>query len=173
MDRDDLIARLGYEIHTNRELGMMLRCEKPLAVFSDVEDAFPSSVLRYLRMFDRHVQTGWFIKREHRVSFDARGESRVHLTVLYALPAEAWRIDEMIGLRSDMSALQARSTAEQLYGRGFDEIAVWRLSHRSLLRLLRHLLDCQPSKTSRAWRDCRGCLRGCIATRITALEGGH
>jgi hypothetical protein len=31
---------LGYEIHTNHELGMMLRGEKPLAVFSDVEDVF-------------------------------------------------------------------------------------------------------------------------------------
>ena len=90
---------LGYQIHTNRELGMMLRREKPLAVFCDVEGAFPLSVLRYLRMFDRHVISGTLVKREHREPFDFRGERRVVLTLLYALPEEAWRIDAMIDLR--------------------------------------------------------------------------
>jgi len=128
--------RLGYQIHTNRELGMMLRCEKPLAVFSDVEDAFPSSVLRYLRMFDRHVQTGWFIKREHRVSFDARGESRVHLTVLYALPAEAWRIDEMICLRSDMSAWKSEHERREgtLLGYTEKQNDIWAASREELMQ---------------------------------------
>jgi len=93
---------LSYQIHTNRELGMMLRCEKPLAVFAEIEHAFPQSLLRYLRMFDRHVQTGRFVKREHRVPIDV-GERGVLLTVLYALPKEAWRIDEMIRLRHGMS----------------------------------------------------------------------
>ena len=93
---------LGYQIHTNRELGMMLRREKPLAVFCDIEDAQPESVRRYLRMFDRHVLSGKFVKREHREPFDFRGRPRTVLTILYALPDEAWRIDEMMKLRQQM-----------------------------------------------------------------------
>ena len=57
---------LEYRIHTNRELGMMLRREKPLAIFSDVEDAFPTVLFRYLRLFDRHVKSGQLVKREKR-----------------------------------------------------------------------------------------------------------
>src|SRR4051794_12908134 len=91
--------RLGYQIHTNRELGMMLRGEKPLAVFSDVEGFFPAEVVRYLRMFDRHVEAGRFVKREHRSTFKVSGEERVLLTVLYALPSQTARIDEMLSLR--------------------------------------------------------------------------
>jgi hypothetical protein len=91
--------RLGYQIHTNRELGMMLRGEKPLAVFSDVQGSFPAVVTRYLRMFDRHVQAGRFVKREHRTTIEVRGEKRVLLTVFYAVPAEKARIDEMLRLR--------------------------------------------------------------------------
>jgi hypothetical protein len=93
---------LGYQIHTNRELGMMLRREKPLAVFSDVADAFPPLLLRYLRMFDRHVQTGRFVKREHREP--GQGAHHALLIILYALPEEAWRIDAMVRLRHEASA---------------------------------------------------------------------
>jgi len=96
--------RLGYKIHTNCELGMMLRGEKPLAVFSDVEGSFPAAVVRYLRIFDRHVQSGCFVKREHRSTIEVSGKKRVLLTVLYALPAEMARIDEMLRLRQDMSS---------------------------------------------------------------------
>jgi hypothetical protein len=95
---------LGYQIHTNRELGMMLRGEKPLAVFADVEGFFPALVLRYLRIFDRHARTGRFIKREHRVPIDIRGNHHVLLTILYALPEQAWRIDSMIELCNHIPA---------------------------------------------------------------------
>jgi hypothetical protein len=50
---------LGYRIHTNRELGMMLRREKPLAMFSSgIEGDFGEPLRRYLQMFDRHVEAG-------------------------------------------------------------------------------------------------------------------
>ncbi len=94
---------LGYELHTNRELGLMLRRQKPLAIFSDVEGTFPEVVLRYLRMFDRHVLAGEFVKAEHRHRFNLRGELRVILMILYALADEAWRIDEMIELHEQPS----------------------------------------------------------------------
>jgi len=92
----------GYQLHTNRELGMMLRRQKPLAVFIDGEDVFPASVLRYLRMFDRHAQAGRLVRREHRFAANIHGTDRVLLTILYALPDEAWRIDEMIGLHAEL-----------------------------------------------------------------------
>ncbi|HEX3652625.1 MAG TPA: hypothetical protein VHU18_07370 [Rhizomicrobium sp.] len=92
-------ARLGYRIHTNRELGMMLRHEKPLAVFCDVEDVFPAVLSRYLRLFDGHVQSGRLIKREYRETVDIRGACRTLLTIFYALPEESWRIDAMLELR--------------------------------------------------------------------------
>jgi len=119
--------RLGYQIHTNRELGMMLRGEKPLAVFSDFEDVFPQVLLRYLRIFDRYVLTGRFVKREHRASADIKGEAHILLTVLFAVPAEAWRIDEMINLRSNMSAWTAEQERKEgtLLGYTDEQNDIW------------------------------------------------
>ncbi len=85
---------LGYVIHTNRELGLMLRGLKPLAHFADVHEPFPDVLLRYLRLFDRHVDGGVFVKREF-VQF--AGHRRMH-RILYALPGEAWRIDAFLDL---------------------------------------------------------------------------
>jgi hypothetical protein len=61
-----------YLIHTNRELGLMLKGTKPLAMFADGEDYFPEAVLRYLRMFDRHVESGRFTRRD-MVAVDSKG----------------------------------------------------------------------------------------------------
>jgi hypothetical protein len=79
---------------------MMLRGEKPLAVFHDVEDAFPAAVLRYLRMFDRHVRAGTLVKQEQREHVEVPGLRHEFLTVFYAPPAEVWRIEAMIELRA-------------------------------------------------------------------------
>lgn len=95
---------LGYQLHTNRELGMMLRQEKPLAAFSDVEGFFPLVMLRYLRMFDRHARAGRFVKHEHRTPINIRGERHVLHTIFYALPDQAWRIDAMIELHTRADA---------------------------------------------------------------------
>lgn len=92
-------ALLGYKLHTNNELGMMLRGEKPLAVFSEVDGLFVWVVPRYLRMFDRHVEAGRFVRRKHRKPVMIDGKPRTSVTVLYALPHDAWRIDAMIELR--------------------------------------------------------------------------
>ena len=79
---------------------MMLRGEKPLAVFMDGYGYFLDAMVRYLRMFDRHVDAGRFVKAEYVEPDNSRGP---HLlgwqTILYALPGEAWRTDAMIALR--------------------------------------------------------------------------
>lgn len=78
---------------------MMLRGEKPLAVFADGYERFPEAVQRYLRLFDRQVATGRFLKRDYVVPEpDRKGILGWH-TIIYALPEEAWRVDEMIELR--------------------------------------------------------------------------
>jgi len=91
---------LPYRIHTNRELGMMLRGEKPLAVFCDGYEWFPDAVLRYLRLFDRHAAAGTLVKREYVLpDYTRRPDLKGWHTILYALPGEEWRIDAMIALR--------------------------------------------------------------------------
>jgi hypothetical protein len=91
---------LGYAIHTNRELGFMLRGSKPLAVFSDAYGQFPAAVLRYLRIFDRYVAEGAFVKCDY---VELRGKPPVPLhVILYATPNEEWRIEAMLELREQM-----------------------------------------------------------------------
>lgn len=84
-----------YLIHTNRELGLMLKGVKPLAKFVDGEGRFPEAVTRYLRLFDRYVATGRLVRRDHIIPHEKAGA--LHL-VYFALPHEAWRIQAMIDL---------------------------------------------------------------------------
>ena len=93
---------LGYALHTNRELGLMLGGAKPLAVFSQIDGDFPGPVRRYLRMFDRHVRAGTLVRRDHREVLQSDG-AHLHV-VLFARPEEAWRIDAMIDLRRHLGA---------------------------------------------------------------------
>jgi hypothetical protein len=100
MSVSDLSARLGYQIHTNRELGLMLQGIKPLAFFYAVYEQFPEVLARYLKMFDRHVADGRFVRRDYVVlSPRVRG---VHY-VYFARPQEDWRIDAMIELNRYMA----------------------------------------------------------------------
>lgn len=90
---------LPYRVHTNFELGMMLRGEKPLAVFCDWEGAIQPALQRYLRMFDRHVAAGKFIRRDHSTPGNDEFSIPGRWMVLFALPEEGWRIDAMIDLK--------------------------------------------------------------------------
>ena len=88
-----------YLIHTNRELGLMLAGIKPLAVFVDAKDHFPEIVVRYLRLFDKHVLNGKMCRRDHFLPWGFDKNLTLH-RILFALPGEEWRIDEMITLKS-------------------------------------------------------------------------
>ena len=88
-----------YLIHTNRELGLMLAGLKPLAVFADAKDHFPDVVVRYLRLFDKHVGIGALTRRDHFSPWGNGKKLTLH-RILFALPGEEWRIDEMITLMS-------------------------------------------------------------------------
>jgi len=89
-------SRLPYVLHTNRELGLMLSGRKPLAVFGDGAGCHPDVVNRYLRLFDRHVASGRFVRRDQVIS--NQGGHPLHY-VLFALPEEEWRIDAMLELK--------------------------------------------------------------------------
>jgi len=107
---------LPYLVHTNRELGLMLRGVKPLAVFGWIEGHEIDFVLRYLRMFDRHVTAGRFVKHE-RV---CRVHQLPHLSyfqVYYTLPGQEWRVGayvELLGLPGRWTAARERRLGELL-----------------------------------------------------------
>ena len=85
---------LPYLIHTNRELGLMLKGAKPLAVFGWIEGYEIDSVSRYLRMFDRHVAGGSFAKHQ-RVRPVPQLPNLREYQVCYTLPGHEWRVDAL------------------------------------------------------------------------------
>lgn len=87
---------LPYKVHTNRELFLMLRGTKPLAVFFDVcSDRSDFGVIFEERLFDPYVAEGRFIKRVQQ-GIRIRGSDREFCRVLYALVGEEWRVDAYI-----------------------------------------------------------------------------
>ncbi len=90
------VDELPYKVHTNRELSLMLKGEKPLSVF---HESFPSNTEFEVipeRYFAPYVEAGLFLTSEF-INPDARGgEMRF---VLYAAKGEEWRIRAYILLR--------------------------------------------------------------------------
>ena len=117
---------LGYALHTNRELGMMLKGQKPLAMFSDRYGRFPEVVIRYLRLFDRYVERGLLIKREY-VELRQLASSRYVHVVLYAAPREQWRIEAMQALRwrGDWGSGECEKAEGKLLGYTDEQNDLW------------------------------------------------
>ena len=88
LDIDDL----PYQVHSNRELLLMLQNKKPLAVFStnyppeSSEDTVPEP------LFEPFVHSGRFVKREV-VETPSDADRQPIRRVFYALPGEEWRVD--------------------------------------------------------------------------------
>lgn len=93
----DVLRALPYPVHTNRELGLMLAGEKPLASFVDGKDCFPNVVVRYLRLFSRHVADGRIVRFDHYSDVSGRKPYVKH-RILFALPGEEWRMQALIDL---------------------------------------------------------------------------
>src|SRR2546422_911191 len=66
---------LPYQVHTGRELALMLEGRKPLAAFWDAHAPAPDQKAIPERLFDPHVAAGRFIKRERIFQENAAGES--------------------------------------------------------------------------------------------------
>lgn len=92
---------LSYATHTNRELNLMLKGQKPLASF--VGQYPPHLEIEEIpeRLFDPYVVLGRFVKREY-VEIDSASGRKLR-RVLYALPSEDWRIDAYILLHETAS----------------------------------------------------------------------
>ena len=88
---------LPYKVHTNSELGLMLKGIKPLAIFSDSYEIFLESLVRYLRCFDRCVDEGMLTRWElvRPMHFPHRPDIRGIHHVYYTLPGEEWRASAM------------------------------------------------------------------------------
>jgi hypothetical protein len=97
------LRQLPYLVHTNRELGLMLRGTKPLAYFMDIVGHEPDLCIRYWRMFDRHVAEGRLIGRELIKAVPDLPELRSR-SLFYALPGHEWRIDAMLMLLDEPGA---------------------------------------------------------------------
>ena len=93
----DVLRALPYLVHTNRELGLMLRGIKPMAMFSDIAGHEPECMIRYHRMFGRHVADGRINRRVIHKPVPQRPDW-LSRRVFYTLPTEDWRVDAMLEL---------------------------------------------------------------------------
>ena len=121
--RPDMPKEIGP--HEGRELGLMLTGVKPLAMFSDI---VPSSYEWPDALFEPHVSSGVLLKKEFLTEL-AGGHTVRHL--FFALPKEAWRIEEAYALSlacfapgSD-EAYESCSQLGRLLGYGENEIQVF------------------------------------------------
>jgi hypothetical protein len=124
------LRQLPYLVHTNRELGLMLRGAKPLAYFMDVVGREPDICIRYWRMFDRHVAVGRLIRREVIEPCPDLPQLE-YRRLFYALPGHEWRVDAMLTLLNEPGAWsdgRERRFGELLGYEGW-QIDYW-LTHR-------------------------------------------
>ncbi|MES1201755.1 MAG: hypothetical protein ABUS57_09950 [Pseudomonadota bacterium] len=83
-----------HPIHTNRELLMMLRGEKPFAAFVQELEFITEAGVLAGQHFDRYVADGTLVRRDHDYNSDGIALRRI----LFARPGEEWRFDEYIAL---------------------------------------------------------------------------
>lgn len=87
---------LPYKVHTNRELALMLKGDKPLAVFTEPLPSNPDFDLIPEKRFAPYVESG-LLRLSECVIADARGA--MNRFVFYAVKGEEWRINAYILLK--------------------------------------------------------------------------
>ena len=85
------LDELPYQLHTSRELALMLAGEKPLSVFAGAHPPYSEVEEIPERLFDPYVSARRFVKAEYLEPAQA-GASQMIRRVFYALPDEVWRI---------------------------------------------------------------------------------
>ncbi|MDA9403042.1 hypothetical protein [Bradyrhizobium sp. CCBAU 45389] len=125
--------QLPYLVHTNRELGLMLRGVKPLAYFMEIVGREPDACLRYWRMFDRQVAVGRLMRREVIEPCPDLPQLEYRM-LFYTLPGHEWRVDAMLVLLNEPGAWsddRERRFGELLGYEGW-QIDYWLTHRRSL-----------------------------------------
>jgi hypothetical protein len=105
---------LPYQIHTSRELALMLGGVKPFAAFTEEYPSLTDDSVIPERLFDRYVAAGRFVKREYVGTKVLKGYRTRR--VLYARPDEAWRIDAYILLLHTGEVTGWNETLERMEG---------------------------------------------------------
>jgi hypothetical protein len=126
---------LPYLVHTNRELGLMLRGQKPMACFMHFPEVMPLSVARYLRIFDGYFTKDRFTKQLKIHNLTAKGllYTEVH-EIFYTLPGEEWRVKaklDLYNLPGKWSADRERRLGE-LLGYADWQNDIWMLGFREV-----------------------------------------
>ena len=110
---------LPYEVHTGRELPLMLNGKKPLAVFHDAYPGFDDPWIFPEDAFQPYVDAGRLIQFDY-VEFSNipmpppfRGLRRL----MYALPGEEWRFDAYLALMSRLATVGWSDESEREEGR--------------------------------------------------------
>lgn len=117
---------LPYQIHTNRELALMLARKKPLAVFVGVYfTTLEFEQIPEEGVFHPYVASGRFVKREYIEIVGREGASKTR-RILYARPSESWRIDSYILLMQTARKVGWNEGFERIEGAllGYEE---WQL----------------------------------------------
>jgi len=94
------LRQLPYLVHTNRELGLMLKGVKPLTYFMEGVGDEPEVCIRYWRMFDTHVARGHLTKRESFGAWPDQPQFK-YRRLFYTLPGQEWRVDAMLALLNE------------------------------------------------------------------------
>jgi len=124
--------------HTGRELELMLAGTKPLAMFYD-DNGEPDERVVPEQEFDAYVRSGLFVKgtRVFEAAIDPRTGRPVQVRyVLYALKAEAWRVNAMFLVKETLRKLR--------YRKGPDE---------AIERMTNNLLGYSDEDFERHWGD--------------------
>lgn len=113
---------LPYQVHTNRELYMMLEGTKPFASFVGEYPPNPDVEEVPDRLFDKYVKDDKFIKREF-IELRPHGRALGLRRVLYSLPGESWRIDAYIVLLQTACKTGWNESLERMEGSllGYEE----------------------------------------------------
>jgi hypothetical protein len=109
-----------YEIHTNRELELMLQGTKPFAAFSEILELSYDEWIIPEKAFAPYIAQETIIKREH--IFIAPHNMKLR-RVLYALPNEEWRIDAYLLMWEVAQKSGWNESMERMEGRllGYEE----------------------------------------------------
>ncbi|MCP4487346.1 MAG: hypothetical protein GY820_08520 [Gammaproteobacteria bacterium] len=105
---------LSYQIHTNRELYLMLKDMKPLSVFVDNCLGSPGEIPEDI--FEPYVKQGTFCLKQFVINSIVNGQDLSTRYVLYSIPDEEWRINEYMKNVKQVDLLGSTSETEKREG---------------------------------------------------------